>query len=876
MRSSFHHPVLATIGLALSLLVLMLGSLMATTVVHAQASRQTATTRQPLGTLVFTNSAETPTGAFQLTITLAQPPTGSHYALWLHSEQTPTLALGKVTFADGQGTLRGNTAHNLLLYDRASISLESDDQPADKLSDQLVVTATRPVTVQQVLEQLLVVTRSNDPDTAAQSGFVTVAQQQIAIVVQHTGFLRDALGENDWRGARRHAEHIINVLDGKNGRIPDDVDLNGRAENPGDGFGVRAYLEQAHDPADALAELVEYDPAFKAEGEKAEEIINALETGEETVARTIENASQIFSYDTITEALAHAQDLTAVTDSLQQQAATAYTLSLQLATYTFYGPAAMPAAPITPTQTPTTTVTLSTTTTATQTLQPTATATATVTTTTATTSTATAEQRPPLGPVQAGLQLTLTVGDSWRNPADGALYILVPSGKFTMGSTDDTAASPREEPQHTVTVDEFWLQQTETTNGQYARCVKAGACTAPHNDRWSDPAYLNHPVTDVDWQQANSYAAWVGGRLPTEAEWEKACRSDDARAYPWGDTPPDDTRSNYNSNVGDTTPVGSYPDGASPLGIVDLSGNVWEWVSSLDANYPYDATDGREDPAAPGKRVVRGGSFYYTQYQIRCAARTGFTPDTTSQHTGFRVVIDQPVTKWRHALDQALYVYIPAGEFTMGSTAATSASPREEPQHTVTVAGFWLQQTETTNAQYARCVAAKACTAPDNQRWDDAAYAEHPVANVNWEQATAYAAWVGGRLPTEAEWEKACRGDDARAFPWGNADPTDLSGNFGNTVGDTVPVGKYPDGASPFTVLDLSGNVWEWVSSLDADYPYDATDGREAPADPGKRVVRGGSFNYTKYQIRCAARTGFAPDTALPYLGLRVALDAPQ
>ena len=888
MRPSVHQPLFTPIGIALSLLVLMLCTFMGTGV-YAQATKTAGAARQVVGTLSFTNSAETPAGAFQLTIApLAAPPVGSHYALWLHGEQTPTLALGEVIFQDGQGVLQGSIAQNLLLYDRASISLESDEAQAVESADHIVLTATRPVSLQQALSQLLVLISSSDPEAGATSGFITAAQQQATIAVQHTGFLRNALGETDLPQARRHAEHIINILDGKNGFMYGDLDRNGRTENPGDGVGVRSYLDEAHDRATDLVELTEYETALQAESKKAEAIIDALEAGQAAVSSSFDNALQIFASDTVTEALAHAQDLTGVTDGLRQEVNTAYNVALQLAVFTFDAAVdVVPTVPPTPTKTHTrtptstptpqpptatntpspTTVAATATATRTLTLQPTA-AVANITTTT--------DQRPPLGAVLTGVQLSLTVGTSWRNPADGSLYIYVSGGEFTMGSTADTAASPREEPQHTVLVDEFWLQQTETTNGQYARCVNAGVCTPPNNDRWSDPAYLNHPVTDVDWQQATTYATWVGGRLPTEAEWEKACRDTDARPYPWGDAAPDETRSNYNNNVGDTTPVGSYPAGASPLGIVDLSGNVWEWVSSLDGDYPYNATDGREGATDPGKRVVRGGSFYYTQYQIRCAARTGFAPDTTSQHMGFRVVLDEPIMQWRHSVDQALYVYVPIGEFTMGSTPDTAASPREEPEHTLTLDGFWLQQTETTNAEYARCVAANVCTPPANERWDDADYAEHPVTDVNWEQANAYAAWVGGRLPTEAEWEKACRGSDARAFPWGDTEPTDLSGNFGNTVGDTVAVGRYPDGASPFGALDLSGNVWEWVSSLDATYPYNATDGREAATDPGKRIVRGGSFNYTKYQIRCAARTGFAPATALPYLGFRVALDAPQ
>ncbi len=213
-----------------------------------------------------------------------------------------------------------------------------------------------------------------------------------------------------------------------------------------------------------------------------------------------------------------------------------------------------------------------------------------------------------------------------------------------MGSTAEEAVSPREVPAHDVTVAGFWLGQSETTNAQYARCVAAAVCTPPANERWDDPAYANHPVSDVSWSQATAYATWAGGRLPTEAEWERACRSDDGRRYPWGNDEPDERRSNYNNTVGDTSPVGSYPAGQSAYGLLDLSGNLWEWTSSSEADYPYDASDGRE--AAPStttdsdKRAVRGGSFYYTSYQIRCAARTGFAPTTANEHIGFRLVFD--------------------------------------------------------------------------------------------------------------------------------------------------------------------------------------------------------------------------------------------
>ena len=102
---------------------------------------------------------------------------------------------------------------------------------------------------------------------------------------------------------------------------------------------------------------------------------------------------------------------------------------------------------------------------------------------------------------------------------------------------------------------------------------------------------------------------------------------------------PPPRHANFGNSTGETLPVGSLPAGASPYGILDLSGNVWEWTSSLEQPYPYAADDGREDPAAEGKRIARGGSFYYTQYQARCTARSGFAPTTANPNFGLRIVL---------------------------------------------------------------------------------------------------------------------------------------------------------------------------------------------------------------------------------------------
>jgi formylglycine-generating enzyme required for sulfatase activity len=227
-------------------------------------------------------------------------------------------------------------------------------------------------------------------------------------------------------------------------------------------------------------------------------------------------------------------------------------------------------------------------------------------------------------------------GATRTNAQDGAVYIWIAAGSFSMGSgAEDTLALDGEKPAHPVDVAGFWIMRKEVTNGQYSRCVAAGACSAPSNDHWQDAGYVEHPVTDVDWQQAKRYAEWAGGRLPTEAEWEYACRGTDGRIYPWGNEPPSHALANYDNSEG-TKPVGSYPPGAN--GLYDMAGNVWEWTSSLSKPYPYIAEDGREDAAASGNRALRGGSWLNGGLVVRCAVRYVFFLDLRGDLVGFRVV----------------------------------------------------------------------------------------------------------------------------------------------------------------------------------------------------------------------------------------------
>jgi formylglycine-generating enzyme required for sulfatase activity len=238
--------------------------------------------------------------------------------------------------------------------------------------------------------------------------------------------------------------------------------------------------------------------------------------------------------------------------------------------------------------------------------------------------------------------------------ADGAVMVYVPEGKFTMGSPEDEGYDD-EHPQHTYYLDAFWIDQTEVTNAQYYRCVEAGACE-PLEKCSDDPNYGadDRPVVCVSWDQATAYAEWVGGRLPTEAEWEKAARGPDGREYPWGNEF-DGSRLNFcdksclrkwrDTNVDDgcehTAPVGSYPAGASPYGALDMAGNVYEWTYSAYKEYPYDSEDGREEVSAEDvvRRVVRGGDFDEDAEGVRCAHRLNYYPFSLNRTVGFRVVV---------------------------------------------------------------------------------------------------------------------------------------------------------------------------------------------------------------------------------------------
>lgn len=227
---------------------------------------------------------------------------------------------------------------------------------------------------------------------------------------------------------------------------------------------------------------------------------------------------------------------------------------------------------------------------------------------------------------------------------DGIVMVYVASGTFQMGSTQ---GDDNEKPVHPVTLDGFWMDRTEVTNAQYALCVAAGRCTAPFplstlwapDGYYGSSQYADYPVLNVSWHEAMTYCTWAGGQLPTEAQWEYAARGVDGRTYPWGNSEPDCAKANYANCKNSTTRVGSYPLGASPFGVLDMAGNLWEYVADWYGNYPAEPQVNPIGPASGTLWVLRGGSWNNGPEFARATNRETVM-DRRTHIFGFRCVVE--------------------------------------------------------------------------------------------------------------------------------------------------------------------------------------------------------------------------------------------
>lgn len=284
--------------------------------------------------------------------------------------------------------------------------------------------------------------------------------------------------------------------------------------------------------------------------------------------------------------------------------------------------------------------------------------------------------------------------DSQLHPLSAAqrdAMVRIAAGTYTIGSPEKHPLTNRAAlPAHQVAIKSFRLDRTEVTNAQFAEFLNALPIKASGNalggavglenispehhslvlefssrpspytiidlddaearigvsdGRFAaNPGFENHPVTETTWAGALAYCQWRGARLPSEVEWEAAARGLQARPFPWGDALPTPELAVIGLSSGITVSVGSRPKGATPEGLLDMAGSMLEWTSSLDRPYPYRADDGREDPATPGERIVRGGNYIFDDTPDKLVAwnRTVAwrNPATGHRQIGFRCAAD--------------------------------------------------------------------------------------------------------------------------------------------------------------------------------------------------------------------------------------------
>ena len=615
----------------------------------------------------------------------------------------------------------------------------------------------------------------------------------------------------------------------------------------------------------------------------------------------------------------------------------------------------------------------------------------------------------------AALQL---LGNVFTNSV-GAEMVYIPPGEFMLGSTKEEQAwalangRPEEEvkregeaPRKATIRQGFWMGRTEVTVGQWKQFMQEtgyqtdgekngesyvpvpGKLVLKKGVNWRNPDFGfemqdDHPVSCISWNDAVAFCEWLteqerkagklpGGmvvRLPTEAEWEYACRAGRQTKFWWGDSK-EDGKGRLNWSGKDdgfefVAPVDSYDmRGRNRLGLADMLGNVSEWC--LDE---FDATQAHEDlwTGNPGARVLRGGSFPSNPATCRGAYRGSHTPSCSNSYDGFRVcygvdvlgatattvatfsaaapketgVLAPPETRVPalttnpkvgevFTLNVGSNVTmelmgIPPGEFMLGSTkeerdwAVANGKAEEQvkregeaPRKTRIQDGFWLGRTEVTVSQWKQFVTAtgyktdaenkgegdaydrekKAWVTKKGISWLDPGFDSmprdnNPVCCVSWNDSVAFCEWLtererkaGGltagmvvRLPTEAEWEYACRAGTQTKFWWGEAkeDEKDRLNWSGTADGYefVAPVDNFGTrGRNGFGMADMLGNVYEWcLDDFDAKQAHE-----ECYKGSGARVLRGGSFYNIPAYCRCARRDGFPPSNASSSRGFRVAV----
>lgn len=544
----------------------------------------------------------------------------------------------------------------------------------------------------------------------------------------------------------------------------------------------------------------------------------------------------------------------------------------------------------------------------------------------------------------------------------------IPAGTFTMGSPAAEPERKDSEIPHQVTLSDFKIGKYEVTIYQFKAFVDATGyvtdaekgtggtigsviwngtelvfkteanwkCDEKGNLR--PPSDYNHPVIYVTWNDAKAFAEWMGCRLPTEAEWEYACRVGTTTPFYTGNNLTTsqanydgDTPYNHNAkgesrektiSVGNLTP--------NEWGLYDMHGNVSEWCSDWYGDYSAEPQTNPKGPASGARRVARGGSWIFNARRCRSADRGADFPDDRTCYRGFRLActvravekkiignVDNdpkqgsltPNTGKVDARVAAIkWAAIPAGTFTMGSQATEAERKDNEIQHQVTLKAFLMSIYEVTINQFKVFIDATGymtdaekgtngvigsiiwtgtemvVKAGVNWKCDEKgdlrplAEYNHPVIHVSWNDATAFAEWMGCRLPTEAEWEYACRAGTTTPFNTGNSLTTSQANYNGNNPYNGNPKGEFR--GKPITVgsfmptewslYDMHGNVREWCSDWFGEYSQEAQTNPTGPGWGASRVLRGGSWYTSGRRCRSAARFDDNPAYHSIDLGFRI------
>jgi formylglycine-generating enzyme required for sulfatase activity len=496
--------------------------------------------------------------------------------------------------------------------------------------------------------------------------------------------------------------------------------------------------------------------------------------------------------------------------------------------------------------------------------------------------------------------------DSIIRPPTGMVYI--PPGEFERGSNPEEepalAGLPEElkygykneSPKEKVTLKGFFIDRYEVTFMEYNIFLKATG--RPYPEGWNNYDFSHspdYPVFGVSWAEADAYARWAKKRLPTEAEWEKAARGTDGRRYVWGD------EYGFADQLMDIRPVGTRLIDKSPYQVFDMAGNVAEWTANDFS--PYSGSGYQDPQYGQGKKVVRGyfspgkKDYPYADIYFRVSARYGMSSEAFLPRLGFRCAMDintpdKNMSPEKAQKEEKEYskemVYIPPGPFVLGTdiekeeTVPDSfgltlpAYLDETPQQMVYLDGFYIDRYEVRIEQFRDFLKAK--NRPTPEIWDKIdrpkeELEKFPVFGITWAEAAEYAQWIGKRLPTEEEWEKAARGTDGIKFLW----EENISGmNKNDLFKALVPVDQFTMLGSPYGVYGMTGNVSEWTESWYEPYP-----GNRYPNDNyGKKykVVKGASYKETghyniPYFLRLACRGHVTPTMRYMNIGFRCAKD---